>query len=118
MQCSCSSGSRDERILIFQHLIYIRKILAYPYQIFIRKFPKFSIRLSIRIRIRHWLKTKQTSCGYRSASGPSFLKTYLSTSCNVTLTHDKCAVHCTKLSRNVVLFQSESPASAQSFTLW
>ena len=36
--------SRGERILIFQLLIHIRKLLAYSYPILIRKFLKFSIR--------------------------------------------------------------------------
>jgi len=30
--------------------------------------------MSIHIRMRHWLITKHTGSGYRSASGPSFRK--------------------------------------------
>jgi len=37
-----------------------------------------------------------------STSGPSFLKTYSSVACNMTLIHDKCAVDCTTLGRNLV----------------
>jgi len=55
----------------------------------------------IRIRLRHWLNTQQTGSGYRSTSGPSFLKTYWSVACNMTLIHHKCEVVSTTLSRNV-----------------
>jgi len=40
--------------------------------------------------------------GYRSSSRPSFLKTYSSAACNMTVTQDKCAADCTTLGRNVV----------------
>ena len=40
--------------------------------------------------------------GYRSACGPSYLKTYLSVICNVTVTHDECAVDCSRLDKNVL----------------
>jgi len=40
----CYIRSRGERILIFQLLIHIRKIFAYPYPILIRNFQKISIR--------------------------------------------------------------------------
>jgi len=49
----------------------------------------------------HWLNTKQR--GYRFAGGLSFLKTYSSITCNMTLIHDKCAVDCTTLARNAVI---------------
>ena len=52
--------------------------------------------------MRHWLNAKQTGCGYRFASGPSFLKTYSSVTCNMTLIYNKGAVDCTALGRNVV----------------
>jgi len=39
---------------------------------------------------------------YRSNNGPSFLKTYSSTTCNMTVTHNECAIDCTTLGRNVV----------------
>ena len=52
--------------------------------------------------MQHWLKTKQTGSGYRSTSGPSFLKTYSSITCNMTLIHDKRAVGWTTLGRNLV----------------
>jgi len=52
--------------------------------------------------MRHWLNTKQTGSGYKSTSGPSFLKTYSSIACNMTLIHYKCAVDCTALGRNLV----------------
>jgi len=52
--------------------------------------------------MRHWLNTKQTCSGYRSTSGPSFLKTYSSIDSNMTLIHDKCAVGWTTLGRNLV----------------
>jgi len=40
------------------------------------------------------MKTKAIFMGsvYRSAYEHSYLKTYLSATCNVTVTHDKCAV--------------------------
>jgi len=44
----------------------------------------------------------ETGSGYRSTGGPSFLKTYSSISCNMTLIHDKCAVGWTILGRNLV----------------
>jgi len=47
----------------------------------------------------------KTGSGYRCTSGPSFLKTYSSTACNMTLIiiHDKCAVGWTTLvGRNLV----------------
>jgi len=52
--------------------------------------------------MQHWLNTKQTGSGYRSTSGPSFLKSYSSIACNMTLIHDKCAVGWTTLGRNLV----------------
>jgi len=52
--------------------------------------------------MRHWLNTKQTGSGYRSTSGPSFVKTYSSIARNMTLIHDKCAVVWTTLGRNLV----------------
>jgi len=52
--------------------------------------------------MRHWLNAQETGSGYRSVSGPSFLKTYSSVACNMTLIQDKCAVDCTTLGRNVV----------------
>jgi len=51
--------------------------------------------------MRHWLNMKQTGSGYRSTSGPSFLKTYSSIAGTMTLIHDKCA-DCTTLHRNLV----------------
>jgi len=48
------------------------------------------------------VKYDKTGSGYRSTSGPSFLKTYLSIACNMTLIHDKCAVGWTTLGRNLV----------------
>ena len=50
--------------------------------------------------MRHWLNTQQTGSGCRPAS--SFLKTYSSIACSMTLIHDKCAVVYTTLGRNVV----------------
>jgi len=49
------------------------------------------------------LNTKQTGSGYGSASGPPFLKTYSSASCNVTLFTNawECAGNCTTLGRNI-----------------
>jgi len=44
--------------------------------------------------------------GYRSASRPSFLKTYLSSTHNVTQTN-KCAVDSATLARNVLNHKSE-----------
>jgi len=32
--------------------------------------------------------------GYRSVSGPSYLKSYSSVTCNVTVAHDECIVEC------------------------
>jgi len=52
--------------------------------------------------MRHWLNTKQTGSGYKSANGPSFFKIYSSVACNMTLTHYKCAVNCTTLGKNVL----------------
>jgi len=52
--------------------------------------------------MRHWLNTKQTGSGYKSTSGPSFLKTYSSIACNMTIFHDKCAVAWTTFGRNLV----------------
>ena len=49
--------------------------------------------------MRHGLNTKQRGSGYRSTSGPSFLKAYSSTACNTTLIHDKCAVDWTTPAR-------------------
>jgi len=40
--------------------------------------------------------------GYRSSSGPSFLKTYSSVAYAMTLIHDKCAVDCTTYGRNLL----------------
>ena len=37
----------------------------------------------------------------RSICEPSFLKTYSSAACNMTATHDECAVDCTMLVRNI-----------------
>jgi len=37
--------------------------------------------------MRHWLNMKQTGSGYRSTSRTSFLKTYSSIACNMTLNH-------------------------------
>jgi len=33
---------------------------------------------------------------YRSVSGPSYLKSYSSVTCNVTVTHDECVVEYTR----------------------
>jgi len=52
--------------------------------------------------MRQWLNMKQTGSGYRSTSGPSFLKAYSSIVCNMTLIHGKCAVDWTMLGRNIV----------------
>ena len=68
-------------------------------------YPKISeiwYLISIRIQIRHWLNMQQTGSGFRPANGPSFLKTYSSVACNMTLIHYKCAVDCTMLGENVV----------------
>jgi len=46
----------------------------------------------LNLGMGHWLNTTQTGSGYKFTSGPSFLKTYSSIACNMTLTHDKCAV--------------------------
>ena len=48
------------------------------------------------------VNTKQTGSGYRSTNWPSFLKTYSSIACSMTLIHDKCAVGWTMHSRNLV----------------
>jgi len=45
---------------------------------------------------------QETGSGERSTSGPSFLKTYSSVACDMTLIHYKCEVDCTTLGRNVV----------------
>ena len=94
--------TRGERILIFYLLTNLRKNFAYPYPILIRKYQKFSNPIAIRILMRHWLNAKQIGSGYRSVSGPSFLKIYSSVTCNMTLIYYKCAVNCTALRRNVV----------------
>jgi len=47
--------------------------------------------ISIHIRLRHWLNTQQTGSAYKSASGSSFLKTYSSVACNMTLIHLVCS---------------------------
>jgi len=68
-------------------------------------YPKISeiwYPISIRIRMRRWLNTQQTGSGFRLANGPSFLKTYSSVACNMTLIHYKCAVDCTMFGKNVV----------------
>jgi len=39
---------------------------------------------------------------YRSAYGPSYLKTYLSAADNMTVTHYGCAVDCSRLGRNIL----------------
>ena len=52
--------------------------------------------------MRHCLNAKRTGSGYRSISGLSFLKTYSSIACNMTLIHNKCAVGWTTLGRNLV----------------
>jgi len=41
--------------------------------------------------MRHWLNTKQTGSGYRSANGRSFMKTYSSVACNMTLIQYVCS---------------------------
>ena len=46
--------------------------------------------------------------GYGSNNGPSFLKTYLSTACNMAIMHYECAIDCTTHSRNVVNRTSNS----------
>jgi len=38
---------------------------------------------------------------YRSVGGPSFLKTYSSAACYVTLTPDECALDCSMLASDV-----------------
>ena len=66
-----------ERILIFQLLIHIQNnfciSLSNPYP----KISEIWHLISIRIQIQHWLNTKQTGSGYRSASGPSFFENLL-----------------------------------------
>jgi len=52
--------------------------------------------------MRHWQNMKQTGSGYRSNNGLSFLKTYSSVACTMTLIHYKCAVDCTTLGKNEV----------------
>jgi len=52
--------------------------------------------------MQHWLNMKHTDSGYRFTSGPSFLKTYSSIACNMTLIYGKCAVGWTTLGRNLV----------------
>ena len=52
------------------------------------KIPEIWYPISIGIRMQHWLNMKQTGSGYRSTSGPSFLKTYLSITCTMTLIPD------------------------------
>jgi len=51
--------------------------------------------------MRHWLNSKQTGSGDKSANGSLFLKTYSSVACNMTQIHYKCAVDCTTLGKNV-----------------
>jgi len=46
--------------------------------------------------------TKFHGSGYRSTSGPSYLKTCSSAACYVTVTHDKYAVDCSRLDRNIL----------------
>jgi len=38
----------------------------------------------------------------RSASRPSFLKTYFSATCNAIVTHGECVIGCTTLGTNVL----------------
>jgi len=40
--------------------------------------------------------------GYRSVSGPSYLKSYSSVTCNARVTHDECIVECTRFGINVL----------------
>jgi len=40
--------------------------------------------------------------GYRFVSGPSYLKSYSSVTCNVIVTHDEFVVECTRLGVNVL----------------
>jgi len=40
--------------------------------------------------------------GYRSVSGPSYLKCYSSVTCNVTVTYDECVVECTRFGIKVL----------------
>jgi len=42
------------------------------------------------------------SSGYRSACGPSYLKSYSPATFNVTVTHDEYAIDCPRLGRNVL----------------
>jgi len=93
---------RGEQILIFQLLIHIQKNFCISVS---NPYPKISeiwYPISICIRMQHWLNTKQTGSGYKSANVPSFLKTDSSVTCNMTLIHYKCAVDCTTLGKNAV----------------
>jgi len=70
--------------------------------------------------MRSWLNMKQTGSGYRSASGLSFLKTYPSIACNMTLIHDKCAANWTILGQNLInlnltLFKPKPHIRPQNF---
>ena len=40
--------------------------------------------------------------GYRSVGGPSYLKSYSSVTCNVTVTHDEWVVECTRFGISVL----------------
>jgi len=40
--------------------------------------------------------------GHRSVSGPSYVKSYSSVTCTVTVTHDECVVECTRFGINAL----------------
>jgi len=45
--------------------------------------------------------------GYKSVSGPSYLKCYSSVTCNATVTHDECVVECTRFGINLLNFKPQ-----------